>query len=132
LSSPWGGDGYFQAESMMVNPRYDRPFVNRFVYPPQENVFISSEQEQQVGIWPQRVPEFLPEEIADVYQIPMLPYVALLSEKAPFGYSRQWQPNVMPPEKHQAYALQWFSLAIAALVIFAFAVIKINKQKQEE
>jgi len=28
--------------------------------------------------------------------------------------------------------LQWFSLAIAALVIFAFAVIKINKQKQEE
>ena len=110
----------------------DEVTLTGLIQHPEENVFISSEQEQQVGIWPQRVPEFLPEEVADVYQIPMLPYVALLSEKAPFGYSRQWQPNVMPPEKHQAYALQWFSLAIAALVIFAFAVIKINKQKQEE
>lgn len=106
--------------------------VTGLVQHPQENVFINNEREQQVGIWPQRVPEFLPEQIAANYQLPLLPYVVLLSEQQSFGYTRQWQPNVMPPEKHHAYALQWFSLAIAALVIFGFAVIKITKQKQEE
>ena len=106
--------------------------VQGLVQHPQENVFINSKREQPVGVWPQRVPEFLPQQVAANYRLPLLPYVVLLSEQQPFGYMRQWQPNVMPPEKHQAYALQWFSLAIAALVIFAFAVIKINKQKQEE
>lgn len=34
------------------------------------------------------------------------------------GYAREWTPAVMPPEKHRGYALQWFSFAVAALVIF--------------
>lgn len=106
--------------------------VTGLVQLPQENVFISNEQEQAVGIWPQRVPEFIPKQVAENYQIPLQPFVVLLAEQQSFGYKRQWQPNVMPPEKHHGYALQWFSLAMAALVIFGFAVIKINKQKQEE
>lgn len=32
-----------------------------------------------------------------------------------------YQPVVMPPEKHKAYALQWFLLALACVLIFLFA-----------
>ena len=99
---------------------------------PQENVFINKVKEQNIGIWPKRVPQFIPNKIADDYQLSLTPYLLLLSQDHSFGYTREWQPTVMPPEKHQAYALQWFTLAIAALVIFTFAVIKVNKSKKEE
>ena len=32
----------------------------------------------------------------------------------PFLY--HYQPNVMPPEKHRAYAVQWLGLALVMLV----------------
>ncbi|WP_439955118.1 SURF1 family cytochrome oxidase biogenesis protein [Klebsiella pneumoniae] len=31
---------------------------------------------------------------------------------------RSWTANVMPPARHRAYALQWFSFALAAIVMF--------------
>jgi surfeit locus 1 family protein len=34
-----------------------------------------------------------------------------------FG-SREWKPAVMLPAQHQAYAVQWFALAAAALIIW--------------
>jgi cytochrome oxidase assembly protein ShyY1 len=34
------------------------------------------------------------------------------------AYLRHWTANVMPPARHRAYALQWFSFAIAAVVLF--------------
>jgi len=48
------------------------------------------------------------------------------------GFRQQWEPQVMAPEKHQAYAVQWFSLAIACLVVYLVVLYKLNKSKQEE
>lgn len=47
----------------------------------------------------------------------MLPFVVYLDTNEGIGYKKNWQPIVMPPEKHRAYAFQWFSLAIAWLVL---------------
>ncbi|MEO7917011.1 MAG: SURF1 family protein [Dokdonella sp.] len=44
--------------------------------------------------------------------------VILLDADPDSGFERHWTPEVMGPDKHRAYALQWFSFAIAALVIF--------------
>nr|WP_181405112.1 SURF1 family protein [Aestuariibacter sp. GS-14] len=38
------------------------------------------------------------------------------------GFTPVWQAVVMPPEKHLGYAIQWFGLALAAVVIF-FSVL---------
>ncbi len=38
------------------------------------------------------------------------------------GFTPNWQAVVMPPEKHLGYAIQWFGLALAAVVIF-FSVL---------
>lgn len=46
------------------------------------------------------------------------PRLLLLDADPASGYVREWTPAVMPPEKHRGYALQWFSFAIAAVVIF--------------
>ncbi|MFT6925881.1 MAG: surfeit locus 1 family protein [Psychromonas sp.] len=42
-----------------------------------------------------------------------------------------YQPVIMPPEKHLAYAVQWLLLALSALVVFVFAMRKqYQKDKQ--
>lgn len=45
-------------------------------------------------------------------------YQVLLDTQAPDGYVRQWQPAEFGPERHLAYAFQWFGLAVALLVIY--------------
>jgi cytochrome oxidase assembly protein ShyY1 len=48
----------------------------------------------------------------------LLPGLVLQDARADSGFVREWTPQVMPPQRHWAYALQWFALALAALVIF--------------
>ncbi|WP_404401178.1 SURF1 family protein [Idiomarina seosinensis] len=106
--------------------------VTGLVRYPEANVFIDQVVEQQSTLWPRRVQQFVPEEITELTGIEMAPYVILLNPQASFGFQRNWQPQIMPAEKHHAYALQWFTLATAALIIFVIAVITTNKQKKEE
>lgn len=49
----------------------------------------------------------------------LAPAVLLLDAGAPFGLLREWPalPNTLPPERHRGYALQWFGMAAAVLVI---------------
>ena len=44
--------------------------------------------------------------------------LVLLDSGEPDGYLRQWQPPGFPPIRHIAYAVQWFSLAAALVVIY--------------
>lgn len=44
--------------------------------------------------------------------------LVLLDPGEPDGYLRQWQPPGFPPIRHIAYAVQWFSLAAALVVIY--------------
>lgn len=46
------------------------------------------------------------------------PRLLLLDADPASGFVRHWTPAIMPPEKHRGYALQWFSFAVAAIVIF--------------
>ena len=50
---------------------------------------------------------------------PLFDFQVELDPQAPNGYQRQWQePHTMTPEKHLAYAVQWFLLAITLTVLF--------------
>ena len=45
--------------------------------------------------------------------------IVLLDPAAPDGYERGWRPAMQfGPERHLAYAIQWFAFAIVALIIF--------------
>ena len=39
-------------------------------------------------------------------------------------FERRYTPGVMPPEKHLGYAIQWFALAVAAVVVGGLAIVK--------
>ncbi|MCL5050117.1 MAG: SURF1 family protein, partial [Firmicutes bacterium] len=48
-------------------------------------------------------------------------FIVLQDPQAELGYVREWPVVVMPPHRHYAYAMQWFGLALAALIVFVFA-----------
>jgi surfeit locus 1 family protein len=45
--------------------------------------------------------------------------ILLLDSAAPFGYVRAWQPPGLPPLRHFSYAIQWWSFALATVVLWA-------------
>lgn len=49
---------------------------------------------------------------------PLMPRVLLLDPAQGSGFVRQWTPQVMSPQRHRAYAVQWFGFALVALIIF--------------
>lgn len=51
--------------------------------------------------------------------VPIEPRILLLDPAAPDGYERVWRPSLgFGPERHLGYAIQWFALALVAVVIF--------------
>lgn len=87
---------------------------------PKHNTLITetAARDQQ---WPKVLQQADLAVIEQHYASALLPFVILLDEQQGSGYVRKWQAVVMPPEKHLAYAIQWFLLASAALVIFIVA-----------
>ena len=49
----------------------------------------------------------------------VLPIMLVLDQQQTDSFTRIWQPVIMSPERHYAYALQWFGLAFT-LLVFGF------------
>jgi surfeit locus 1 family protein len=52
----------------------------------------------------------------------------LLDANEPEGYVAQWQAPGFPPLRHVAYAVQWFGLALALVVIYLATNLRRSKQ----
>lgn len=68
--------------------------------------------------WPKLVTFIDLRQIAADLGAAVYPHVLLADPDPHSAYIRTWTANVMPPERHRAYALQWFCFAIAAIVMF--------------
>lgn len=61
----------------------------------------------------------------------LLPMIMIVNNGQGLGLPQTWQPVVMPPEKHLAYAIQWFGLALASLLVYLFA-LKSRKESDHD
>ena len=69
--------------------------------------------------WPQLVTYFELDSVSMALGIELEPWIVQLDAGDQTGFEgRQWKAAVMEPKMHGAYALQWFALAAAALVIW--------------
>lgn len=80
--------------------------------------------------WPLRIQQVELDKFSSLINRQLLPYVIYLDKNEEIGFVKNWQPIVMPPEKHRAYAFQWFSLAIAWLILMVWA--KFGAKKRSE
>lgn len=68
--------------------------------------------------WPKLTLRLDPAALARDMGKPLLPGLLLLDAAPDSGFVREWTPPVMGPDRHRAYALQWFAFALAAIVMF--------------
>lgn len=97
------------------------------VYFPSQNQWILGpaieQKEQKIAVL-----ELLDTKIVtQVLQKKVYPFIIRLGKDENYGFVRQWAIVSMPPERHLAYALQWFAMALAILIIFLVLNLKKNK-----
>jgi surfeit locus 1 family protein len=66
--------------------------------------------------------------LSQILQKKVYPFIIRLDKKEAYGYVREWNIVSMPPERHLAYALQWFVMALVILIIF----VALNLKKKNE
>ncbi len=64
--------------------------------------------------------------LSQILQKRVYPFIIRLDKAQAHGFVRDWAVVSMPPERHLAYALQWFSMALVILIIF----IALNLKKK--
>lgn len=78
--------------------------------------------------WPLRLQYLDFAQLEQRLPYPLMPYVIRLDADQPHGYRRDWQPTPeMGPATHLGYAVQWFGLAIALVVIY----LVVNTRRME-
>ncbi|MFB1014112.1 MAG: surfeit locus 1 family protein [Alteromonadaceae bacterium] len=101
------------------------PLVGRFEFEGHirfiEKGIMLAEQNFETNQWPLRVQQIELEKFSTLIGLKLLPFVVYLDENEALGFVKNWTPIVMPPEKHRAYAFQWFSLAVAWLSLMIWA-----------
>ena len=75
-------------------------------------------QLEQQATWPKLTLYLDPGQIGADLGRGVLPRMLLVDPAAGSGFVREWTPAVMPPERHWAYAVQWFAFALVAAIIF--------------
>jgi surfeit locus 1 family protein len=70
-------------------------------------------------------------ELAGALGAPLSSRILLLDPQAPYGYVRDWQAPGLPPLRHFAYAIQWWSFAVLALVAWAVASVRRTDAAQQ-
>jgi len=84
---------------------------------PASDTFTLGEEQPRTG-WPYRIQRLDTETLARELGYPLLPVVLLLDPDQEQGFVRDWTPLHFGPERNVGYAVQWFGLAAALLVIY--------------
>jgi surfeit locus 1 family protein len=67
--------------------------------------------------WPRVISRIDIEQIQAWFERPVRPYVIRLSATDPHRFTLVWSPVTLSPRRHVGYALQWFGLALVAMIV---------------
>jgi surfeit locus 1 family protein len=113
---PLGGS---RAELPAVTGPADTVTVRAMIALPPEKVFRLEAVEEAGTGWPRVIQQLEIGSIGQHLGRPLLPLVLLLDKQEPQGFVRDWKPVYgITPDKHRAYAAQWFTLALVLALIY--------------
>lgn len=93
------------------------------LYLPKTNPLVNETNKGDEN-WPKVIQQPELETIGGLLRTELLPTMAFVQESEIFGLHNNYRPVTMGPEKHRAYALQWFGLAVACTLIYLIALKK--------
>lgn len=85
------------------------------IYRARPHTVLLGKNIEDLGHWPMRVQKIDTAAFAQYLPQSLMPGVVYQQIESPFLI--HYRPVVLPPERHQAYALQWLLLALGALLV---------------
>lgn len=93
-----------------------------------KKTFLLGENIHPSATWPKTIQAIKLPDLSQSLNTPLEPVILLLSPLAEGGFTRDWQPQGLTPEKHMGYAVQWFAFATLLVVLF----VSLNLKKRDE
>lgn len=110
-----------------------RTLRGRLVRPSTDGPRLGGADMLEAGRWPQLVTYLDLEAAAAVLAMPLQPWILQLDAGDVSGFEdRLWQPAVMAPEVHGAYAVQWLGLLTATVVIWILLGLRRGANRRNE
>ena len=108
-----------------------RAVTGRLYRLPRAGYALETVAPQPNTAWPRRLSFPTIEEIVGQLGFPAHDYQLLLDPSEVDGYTREWRPALMSPEKHLAYAIQWFMMAGTIVIIYVTLTIKAARREKQ-
>ncbi len=88
---------------------------------------VSSQLQAETG-WPMRIQNLNLTQLSAHLSQPIAPFVVQANNIEHNPLPQPWQPIPMAAKKHIGYALQWFSLALALIILSSYLLISKRKR----
>ncbi len=100
--------------------------ITGYFYSPSKNAVINSGASDWVEPWPQRVLHLDLDVIEQSLEgsLPVYSKVFRINEESPSAFITDWPVMNTLPEKHHGYAVQWFAMSLALLLLYLWALFK--------
>ncbi len=93
--------------------------------PPEVGFQLGSQEALDSENWPNMMTYYDSELIDEALEGPVDSRVIQLDPDHEAGFAgRDWQPVVFGPERHRAYAFQWFSIALAVFILWLVLFVR--------
>ncbi len=89
--------------------------------PPKGGILLG---EMDTPGWPKVVQRIDLKRLSGQLGRPLEPLVVYLDPQSPYGFVRDWPPLDTGADRHRAYALQWFTMAAALLVLYGVFALR--------
>ena len=117
----WLAQGATRDALPHINEIQEQVAITATVYVPLEAPFLlSNAAEEGQQQWPRVIQSIQMETIAQELGQTLAPHTVRLQEGSPGLEQSNWQTVNMQPEKHRAYAVQWFTMTFALLAMYIF------------
>jgi len=94
---------------------------------------VLNETSWESNAWPKRIQKVEWSKVESILPSPLSAtrQFRLDNDKQPGAFVVNWSHSSLGPEKHRAYAVQWFSMTVALLVLTVLATFKLQKNNKD-
>lgn len=121
INRGWIAQGASRSELPRIPIIDGRVEIEGSIYVPLEDVFLlNAIEESAITRGPKVIQSIRIDTLSADLEKKLAPYTVRLIDNSPGLEQANWQAINMLPEKHRAYAVQWFAMLFALLVMFIY------------
>ena len=107
----WIAAPIYREQIPILPEHHEEVRISGVIAPPSQLIELAAEPLGES--WPLRVQNLHLDQLSQQMQLPLQSWILQIDPDNAVALQQTWRPVVMGPQKHYAYALQWFLLAVA-------------------